>query len=139
MSDKKISEMLVATTLLATDLIPIVTGGVNKSVTGGVLSLNLPNIGNKGITKNIVVSSTTNTIPVTASLVTLPVSVTPYTLPAGTDGQEITIISLGVNTVTTAFGYVTSIGLITGSSITLVYLQSISKWIPKGYHNATLT
>jgi hypothetical protein len=137
--DKKISEFPVATGVSATALIPIVNAGVNETLTIGVLSLNLPNFGNKGLTKNLVVAATVAAIPVTAALVTLPLSVTPYTLAAGTDGQEICLVSLDTNTVTSPASYFTSILLGSGSSITLMYIASISKWIPKSYHNATLT
>lgn len=95
--DKKITQFPVAATIVATDLIPIVdsttndTALMNKVITAGVLSLNMPNVGNKGISKDLPVSVTPGAIPLTASVYKL--SAGAYTLAAGTDGQTITLVA----------------------------------------------
>lgn len=139
--DKKISELAIANTIIGGDLIPIVTGGVNKSVSAGVFTMNQPNIGNKGITKNAPIQAVSGTpIALTSTLVVLPATGTPYSLPNGVDGQEITLVSAGVCTVVPISSLITNIILNAGSTITLVYLEgTINKWVPKSYHNATLT
>lgn len=138
--DKKISEFTVASTVLGADIIPIVSGGDNKSVSVGVLSMNLPNLGNKGITKNVVTPVTQPIIPLTSTSMTLAVIGQTYTLANGSDGQEITLVSAGVNTVTPASSYVTTILMGTGgSTVTLMFVAALSKWVVKSFHNCTLT
>lgn len=134
--DSKISAFPVSAAPLAADLVPIVSGGVNKIVTLGVLSTNLPNLGNKGITKNVVTAFVGNIIPLTGTLFVLAPSGTTYTLPNGTDGQEVKLVSNGAITVTPTSSLVAYIVMGIGSSITLVYIAS--KWVPLGYHNCTL-
>ena len=135
--DKKISQFSVATDVLATDLIPIVSGGINKSVAAGLFSLNLPNIGNKGITKNVVTPIVAGlVIPLTKTLVTLPTALTDYTLGAGTPGQEITLVSLAANVkVVPSSALFLSVSMGNGSSLTLIFVGN--SWIPKSYHNCT--
>ena len=116
--DKKISQFVSVTSLLANDILPVVSGGVNKSVTVGLLALNLPNIGNKGITKNSIITSTSLAIPLTGTVVKLTTNAIPHTLGVGSEGQTITVLSTGVNTLN--FGTV-SAALVAGSSITLVF------------------
>ena len=100
--DSKISQFPMALVVPVGALMPIVVNGVNQIVTTGVFSLNLSNLGNKGITKNAVVVATVATIPLTASLVVLPVSVTPsFTLAVGSAGQEIKLVAIDPVTVTT--------------------------------------
>jgi len=137
MSDKKISELLVATTALGADLIPIVTGGANKSLSVGILSLNLPNVGNKGITKNTPTTALTTVIAMTSTIVVLPISVPPYTLGIGVDGQEVTLVSQDVNTLVPISSYFTSIQMTSGSSVTLIYLTSLAKWVCKCSNGVT--
>lgn len=133
--DSKISQFPIASTVPAGALLPIVVAGVNQIVTAGVFSLNLPNLGNKGITKNAVVVATVAAIPVTASLVVLPVDVTPsFTLAAGTAGQEIKLVAISPVTVTTQL---LSISMGIKSSITLVFASG--EWIPLSQHNCTIT
>ena len=139
MSDKKISELLVATTALGADIIPVVTGGINKSLSVGILSLNLPNLGNKGITKNLPVTALVPAIVLTSSIVILPVSGTPYTLAAGVDGQEVTIVSLDANTLVPISSYFTSLQMTHGASVTLLYLTSLTKWICTSSNGVTFT
>jgi hypothetical protein len=134
--DRKQSEYPVVTTLGSAALIPVIESG-NKNITFGVLSLNLPNVGNKGITKNVVTASTTENIPLTATLIVIPASVTPYVLPNGTDGQEIKIISTGVATITPTTSLVTSISMGADSSITLLFVTT--RWVPLSHHNCTLS
>jgi hypothetical protein len=67
--DSKISDFPVATGTSVADLIPIISGGLNKTVTVGIFSLNLPNLGNKGISKNIVTPVSSGTvIPLTNTI-----------------------------------------------------------------------
>lgn len=116
-------------------LIPIVVNNVNQVVTAGVFSLNLPNLGNKGITKNAVVVATVAAIPLTASLVVLAVEVTPsFTLAVGTAGQEIKLVAIAPVTVT---AQLLSISMGTKSSITLVFVSG--EWVPLSQHNCTIT
>ena len=129
MADKKISELLVATGALGADLIPVVSGGVNKSLSVGILSLNLPNVGNKGITKNLPVSSTVAAIPLTSSIVVLSTPDLQYTLGTGVDGQEVTLVTSGTNVVIPIASYFTSLQMTPGSSVSLVYITLLSKWI----------
>lgn len=124
--DSKISEFPVAATVAATAIIPVVVDGVNKSLSVGILSLNLPNFGNKGITKNVVIQASGAAIPLTGTLVTLPVLGVSYTLQNGSDGQEITLVSLGNNVV--VVGSV-QINMSNESVVTLLYLNTLSKWI----------
>jgi hypothetical protein len=134
--DKKISEFAVATTVITTDIIPIVNSGNNKSVTVGVLSLNLPNLGNKGITKNVVVQNTALAIAITSSLANIPMNVLPYTLANGADGQEITIVSGTANTVTTG----TNTFLFdVNASVSLVYITALTRWFVKNSYNVSIS
>lgn len=135
--DSKISAFPVASTLSAAALIPMVVGGVNQVITIGVLSQNLPNVGNKGITKNVVTASDTTNIPLTTTLVVIPASVTPYVLPNGVGGQELKIVSTGASTVNITSSLVSTISMVSDSSVTLVFIAT--RWVPLSYHNCTLT
>jgi hypothetical protein len=136
--DAKLSSFPLASTLLSTDVIPVITSGANKTITGGVLSLNLPNIGNRGITKNAVLEASVISLPLTSTLISLPELIQPYTLGNGTDGQEIMIVSKGVNVVNIASGTISSATMMLGSTISLVFIGSLSKWVVKGTHNSIL-
>jgi hypothetical protein len=138
MADKKISQFPVATTISAVDIVPIVSGAVNKIVTIGVICLNLPNIGNTGITKNTVNNVVSTAIPLTKTIITIDGNIVPYTLGAGADGQEVVIVALGDCTVLPINADFTSIGMASGSSIVLMYIGSLAKWVPKSYHNVVL-
>jgi hypothetical protein len=133
--DKKISDFDNASTLNGGDFIPIVSGSNNKKITAGVFSLNMPNIGNKGITKNAVTIPLTQVIPTTSSLISLTDVPTTYSLLAGGDGQEITIVSMGNNTILSTSSYVMSIDMVAGSTVTLVY---VLKWAVKSSFNCTI-
>lgn len=137
--DSKISQFPAVTTVLPTDILPIVSGGSNKTITAGVFSTNLPNIGNTGITKNLPFQVSVQTIPLVKSLYILPVSSTSFILPNGVDGQEIKIISDTANTILPV-GLInkTSISMGAGSSIYLVYIGSSNKWYPLSIFNCTL-
>lgn len=132
--DKKISEFGVATTVSAADLIPIVSSGINKSVTAGVLSLNQPNLGNKGITKNTVVVQTVAALPLTSTVIL--VDNLAYTLATGSDGQTITLISSGSCSLTCS-AYFTSVSLVQSSTLTLIYSSVLTKWVVQSSHNCT--
>lgn len=137
--DSKISEFAVASTLTSTALIPIVDAGVNKIITGGVFSSNLPNFGNKGITKNVITLVSVQTIPLLSTVYVLPSSGTPYILPNGVDGQEIKLISSTSNSIlpTSALN-ISSISMNVGSSITLIFVGTLLKWVPLSVYNCTL-
>lgn len=125
MADKKISEFPVASTVLATDVLPIVSAGANKGITAGVFALNLPNFGNKGITKNTPVAPSTAAIPLTATVVKLPIGAT-YTLAAGQDGQELLIVALSVgSTVTTTGSTFASASFTNGGLLQLIFITGI--------------
>lgn len=138
MSDKKISEFPVSTGILATDLIPIVTGGVNKSVSVGVLLQNIPNLGNKGITKNVVTQATAQSIPVNVSTVILANLGTFYILPNGVDGQELTLLSDVPSVVNVASGQMLTLTFIQGSVANLIFIGAINKWFLKSSNNVTV-
>ena len=139
MADKKISQFPVSTTVIVTDLVPIVSGGANKVVTVGTIALNMPNIGNNGITKNMVTAVTSTTIPLNKTILTLDSNIVPYTLGVGGNGQEIVLVALGACTVLSNSSYFTSLGMDADSSIVLVYVDSVSKWITKSSHNVVFT
>lgn len=137
--DKKISEFPVAVGVTVTTIIPVVVDGINKGLTVGVLALNMPNLGNKGITKNTIIQATGAIIPLTCTVVSLPLSANPYTLPNGSDGQEITIVSLANITVNISSGYSNTVSMNVGSAVTLIFLLSVSKWVVKSFNNCTIT
>lgn len=114
--DKKISELVAATTALATDVLPLVTGGVNKKVSVATLTraVKAPSY------TEVVFNPATplvfvDTIPLTFDVVSIsnnPNNV--YTLPAGVSGQVLTVYAtqatdlLFTNT-TTIFRYIFTI------------------------------
>jgi len=136
--DRKISEFPAASVLQATDLIPVIVNGENKTVSVGVFGLNLPNFGNKGITKNAVTPVVTGlVIPLTKTLVTLPTALTDYTLPNGSPGQEITLVALAATVrVIPASGLFVSLSMNIGSCATLIFV--INSWIIKSQHNCII-
>lgn len=103
--DKKISQFAIANSIVAGDLIPIVDSTVaqdavkNKSITVGLFASNLPNVGNKGISKDLPVVATPGTLVLTSTIYKL--STGAYTLPAGVDGQTITLVATAACTVST--------------------------------------
>jgi hypothetical protein len=137
--DSKISDFPVATGTSVADLIPIISGGLNKTVTVGIFSLNLPNLGNKGISKNIVTPVSSGTvIPLTNTIITLPTTLTAYTLAAGTEGQEITLVSLAASiSVTSSSANFSMATFANGSSLTLIFVTG--RWFTKSSYNCTLT
>lgn len=122
--DSKLSEYPEATNISSTDKFPIISANANKIVSAGVLFQNIPNIGNKGITKNVVTSPTSVVLPLTGTLINLPFSALPYTLGSGVSGQCLVIVSNGINTL--QFGSKTATFPVDGS-ITLHYITN--KWI----------
>lgn len=125
--DAKISALPVSIAPVVSDIIPVASSGTTKGLTVGVLALNMPNLGNKGITKNVVTSVSTTSIPLTGSLFVLPVSGTPYTLANGVSGQEIVLVSEGTNIVNVASGLI--VNLIADQVITLIFVGT--KWLVK--------
>lgn len=135
--DAKISEFPTTATLSVADIIPIVANGDNKSITVGAFALNLPNLGNKGITKNAVVTVTGGAIPLTGTVVSLLSSPTPYSLSSGSGGQTIILIASGDLTVQPeAFGN-QKIGMTRASSVTLMFITSIGQWVCLSQINCT--
>ena len=103
--DRKISQFPANTTVLATDLIPIVSGGLNASVTAGIFSLNQPNVGNRGLSKDVAVTAAPGALALTSTVFKLAGA---YTVGAGADGQYIELVALSTSTVTVAgFGFTT--------------------------------
>lgn len=137
--DKKISELGSASAVLSTDFLPIVSGTTNYKITTDVLFGNTPKLGNKGLSKNVVGAPIGNVIPLTYTLVLLPTSGSAYTLGAGVDGQNITVISNVANSMTFVGGSKTTATFSGESSITLTYINSLSKWIINQSYNTTLT
>ena len=137
--DAKFSDFPSAQTIGVTDFLPIVRGGKNQTITAGTLFLNIPNVGNKGISKNVVVSvvGTNSTIPLTGSLINIGVSQTGFTVPNGSDGQELVIISASANALYFTSAFVTTVLMGIGSSLTVVYLAALNKWVIKSQHNCS--
>lgn len=133
--DKKISEFAAATGLNAVDLIPIVSAGGNKSITAGMFAANLPNVGNKGTTKNTVVSATVASIMVSAStLVRLTLSA--HILQDGGDGQQVKLFSTIPSTLTFATpGIYTQISFIANGFVTLRFVGGVG-WIVESNNSA---
>lgn len=130
--DSKFSDFPKSQSIGVTDFFPIVKDGDNQTITAGALFLNLPNFGNKGITKNAVVVASGASVPLTGSLVVLPPSESSFDVPAGSDGQEITFISLGSNYI----NYNSEIiEMQNGSTMTMVYLTIASKWFITSYYD----
>ena len=137
--DAKISEFPVAPTATAAMLVPVVVDGINKILSLGILTLNLPNLGNKGITKNVVIPASVAALGVMHTIVTLPVIGTAYTLQNGSDGQEIMFVSLGNNTMIPTSSNISLITMVNQSTVTLVFIATISKWVVKSAHNVNIT
>lgn len=136
MADKKVSELVSATGVDASDLLLVASGGVSKKLTVGMLASNLPNVGNKGITKNVPVSTLVTDVPLTSTVVKL--SLTSHTLAAGNEGQEITLIGSGNNVVSLTGAGVSTITMpADGSTCTLVF--SSAKWYVKSYFLTSFT
>ena len=135
MTDKKISELTVASSVLATDILPIVSGGVNKKVTAQALQESLPSVKNSGTTVTVPAQATVTAIPLTSTTVLLTLGT--HTLGSGTNGQEITLVGSGTNLVTlTGAGTLTTVNFpAVGSTITLVYLNSA--WYVKSHFSVT--
>lgn len=129
--DSKVSDLTPATIVLATDVIPLASVGstISYKLSIGVLTLNMPNFGNKGITKNVITSASSIAIPLVGTIITLPETLVPYTLANGTAGQELVLISLGTNIVNIASGSVPSLNLVLDSVVTLIFIGT--KWVIK--------
>jgi hypothetical protein len=138
MTDRKISEFPVATAVTAVDIIPVVAGGVNQALTVGVLALNMPNVGNKGITTHSIVAGAVQTLPLTKTVVYLTDIGVNYILPVGNDGQVITIIAPVAGVVSIVSGYATDITFSVGGSATLIYSTALTKWTILSLHNASV-
>ena len=133
--DSKFSDFPKAQSIGVTDFFPIVKDGDNQTITAGALFLNLPNLGNKGITKNAVVVASSASVPLTATLVVLPALQGFYTVPNGSEGQEITLLSADINSLYFSSAFNANVQMGVGSSLTVVFTSSIGKWIPKSHHN----
>jgi hypothetical protein len=120
--DQKISQLPAASDALATDVIPVVSNGANQKMTIGVLSLNLPNFGNKGITKNTSVSPVDTTLPLSNSLIEINIA-TNYSIANGASGQEITIVNRAATQSTINYG--SGVATISASGVlTILFLGS---------------
>lgn len=133
--DKKISELATVVGAGSADIIPIVSGGANKSISVLALARSLPSVGNSGTTTNIPISASVTAIPLTSTVVQL--SLQTHTLASGTAGQEITLIGSGTNAVTlTGAGTLTTINFpAIGSTVTLLYVGSA--WNVKSHFSVT--
>ena len=131
--DQKISQLPVASAVAATDIIPIVSSGTNQKLTVGVLSLNLPNFGNSGITKNVPVAPSNTAIPLLGTTVGLSTAAS-YTLAAGSNGQEITIFNK-INSPSTVNYGGSTVTIGAKGSVTLTFLETA--WYIKSSHNCT--
>ena len=131
--DQKLSEMSPVSSLTPADIIPIVTGGVNRVVTAGVLGSNLPNLGTGGMTKFAPFTQTAVAINLTKTVINLTPSETPYTLAAGTEGQVLILLCSGSASV--AFPLSESLTFSPRGSAILMYSGS---WYVISNNNAVL-
>jgi hypothetical protein len=132
--DQKISQLASASTLAATDLIPIVASGTNQKITAGVFCLNQPNIGNSGITKNVPLVPSGAALQLTGTLVSITIAAA-YTLGAGLQGQEVLIVNTSPASASVAFN-VSTATLSSKGSIGLVYIGS--EWFIKSSYNCVI-
>lgn len=122
--DSKLSTFPEVTEVGIFDKIPLLASGTNKLVTVGFLTQNMPNIGNKGITKNAITLPTSVALPLTGTLINLPYSALPYTMGAGVPGQCVVIVSNGINTLQVSGKTMT---FPVDGSVTLYYIST--KWV----------
>lgn len=132
--DGKVTEFTQLTNILPTDILYLIRSSTDNFVTLNTLASNLPNIGNSGTTRNAVGIATGAVLPVTGSLVYLPILVSSYSVPSGLAGQELTLVSAGANTVVFSG---TTATMVAKSTVTLVYIPSISSWVVKSFYNTT--
>jgi hypothetical protein len=132
--DQKLSEMSPVSGLTPGDIIPIVTGGVNRTVTAGVFGSNLPNLGIGGMSKFVPFTQTAVPLNLTKTVISLTPSATPYTLAAGTEGQVLILLSPGAAIVT--FNSTETATFSAKGSLIMVYSGS---WFVISNRNATLT
>ena len=111
----------------------IIRNGENFVVAAGVYSLNQPNHGNKGITKNAPMIATAD-IPQTGTLVLISNAALTYTLANGSDGQSLTLVSTVAKSLMVSGLLVT---FINGSSLTLVFTGG--RWCITSAFNCTIT
>lgn len=135
MADKKISELAASTVLVGTDLVPIVSGGVNKKIQATDFAGQLPKVKNNGTLVSNVITATTTEIPLTGQLVVL--SLPTHSIGAGISGQEISLIGSGTNSVSlTGAGTLTTINFpAAGQTATIVYVGSA--WYVKQHFSVT--
>lgn len=127
--DSKFSDFPKAQSIGVTDFFPIVKDGDNQTITAGLLFLNLPNLGNKGITKNAVVVASGASVPLTGTVVVLEPSEAPYSLVDGSNGQTIIIVGAGDLTIhPQSFGNQV-IGMNAASTITLMFVSALGQWV----------
>lgn len=123
--DKKISAMPVATSVGATDLIPIVQGGVNKVVTAGSLTSSSSNLTTAGILKlepfvqvddNSVINTTKSFVVITGT----------HVLPNGTDGQ---IMIFSTETGATLDFNASTFVFSPSATMMVIYSTAIGQWL----------
>jgi hypothetical protein len=137
MADKKVSELTVATSVGAADVLPLVQNGTTKKVTSDVLFNNVP--GNlkyvgflaQGAIPQVVTSGAINVTANISHLSNATGSDANVTLAAGTEGMEKTLVatSLATNAVIvtlTGEGFTTLTFNSTGDTAKLLF--TTSKW-----------
>lgn len=131
--DTKASQFPILNYIEPEDRVFIITAdGKNRLITAINLS--------SGINKMNVIGEVAGTVISLDSVsVLLMTPFIPHTLQNGSDGQEITLIG-GVDDVVVDFdtSYITKAYLNLSSTITLIYVSALSKWVVKSHHNATL-
>lgn len=137
MADSKVSALVPASNVLATDAWHIARAGGDLQLTAGVFAANLPMVGNKGTTKNSVVAAFTapSNIPLTATTIRLASGT--YTLPAGSQDQEVRLLFTASATVNIVGQGFTSIAGVIGSTVSLVF--DVNKWYILSSHSITST
>lgn len=138
--DKKISELPAATSVTATDVLPLVTGGVNKKVSVATLARSV----NTPVFSDIVYNPLTplvyvSTIQLTADVVSITDNpLHAYTISAGTPGQSITIFATEATSVVYPNSLTTNMVLsfTPGGIVDLVYIGGM--WRVK-YSNGITT
>lgn len=133
--DRKITQFPANATVLAADLIPIVSAGSNAAVTAGVFSLNLPNAGNRGLSKDLPVTVAPGVIALTSTVMKLNGV---YTLATGTEGQYIELVALDASTVTVASSPISTVILSANQIVALRFITGIG-WLIVSNTGASIT
>ena len=130
--DKKISQLPVVTDLDPADLIPIVSGGENKVITGATLAEAVGGSGSSGTYIHNITSVEGSVIPVAYTMAIIGTGA--FTLEDGDPGQEMVIYSVGASTVPIIGGTAT---FLAGGVLTVISLDELG-WVCKSAYRVTV-